>query len=182
MAGRLLNSTFELIARGSIRQVEPLHVLDLSQIADAFREVYNSNHTGKVVLQVKDKSLVPVVPIDPHPIVLDQNATYVLVGGLGGLGRSLAKLLVENGARKIAFISRSGADTEEKVQLINILGSQGCLAKSYSCDICDRTQLALTLNQISSEMAHIRGVIQAAAIIKVSIHRLLSAYRTLILL
>ena len=180
MAGRLLDSTLELIACGSVREIEPLHVLDLSQITDTFREVYNSNYIGKVVLQVKDESLVPIVPIDPHPIALDRNATYILVGGLGGLGRSLAKLLVENGARNIAFISRSGTDTEEKIQLLNLLGSQGCLAKSYSCDICDKTQLALILDQISSEMAHIRGVIQAAAVIKVSIHSLISAYRTLI--
>jgi fatty acid synthase len=35
-------------------------------------------------------------------------ASYVIIGGIGGLGASLARFLVENGARHIVLTSRSG--------------------------------------------------------------------------
>jgi NAD(P)-dependent dehydrogenase (short-subunit alcohol dehydrogenase family) len=111
--------------------------------------------------------VVPVVPLNLHPLLLDSDATYVLVGGLGGLGRSLGKLLVKHGARNLAFISRSGATLEEQIAFIADIEGQGVTTKVYRCDVCDRGQLEETLGNCGREMPRIRGVIHGAAVIRV---------------
>jgi KR domain len=41
------------------------------------------------------------------------DVAYLLVGCLGGLGRSLTTFMMERGARDFVFLSRSGADKPE---------------------------------------------------------------------
>ncbi len=43
-----------------------------------------------------------------HPISLDPSATYLVVGGLGGLGLDIIEFLAAHGARHAAIFCRSG--------------------------------------------------------------------------
>tara|TARA_R110002060_G_scaffold51583_1_gene62594 strand:- start:872 stop:1495 length:624 start_codon:yes stop_codon:yes gene_type:complete len=101
--------------------------------------------------------------------MLSPEATYVLVGGLGGLGRSLAMFMVQHGAKHLAFFSRSGATSEGQLNFMNSLKQQGIDARAYACDICDKSQLEVVLQQCSQEMPKIRGVIQGAAVLRVRV-------------
>lgn len=66
-------------------------------------------HRGKLVLSFnEDKVEAPVLCKAKDSLKLDSEATYLLVGGLGGLGRSLAMELIASGCQHLAFISRSG--------------------------------------------------------------------------
>jgi len=107
------------------------------------------------------------MPRVEHLLELRPDATYVLVGGLGGLGRSLSGLLVKRGAKHLAFFSRSGAVSEEQITFLNDLERQGVDSRAYACDICDKTMLAATIQKCKEEMPPIRGVIQGAAVIRV---------------
>ena len=62
---------------------------------------------AKVVLKASEHSVIPALPHDAHPLQLRPDATYVLVGGLGGLGRGLAIYLADHGAKHFAFFSRT---------------------------------------------------------------------------
>ena len=44
---------------------------------------------------------------------------YLLVGGMGGFGRSIATWMAEKGAKKMAFVSRSGSSTPAAKQLVS---------------------------------------------------------------
>lgn len=48
-----------------------------------------------------------------------------MVGCLGGLGRSLAKWMVNQGARDLIFLSRSGTEKETAAQLVHDLEATG---------------------------------------------------------
>lgn len=77
---------------------------------------------------------------------------------------------MKNGAKNLAFFSRSGATTDEQVKFLDKLLAEGIQSKVYACDICDRTSLAVAVQKCTNEMTSIRGVIQGAAVIKVRYH------------
>lgn len=98
---------------------------------------------------------------------LRSDATYLLAGGLGGLGRSIAKLLVSNGVKHLAFLSRSGVASKQAAAFIEELKQEGADARVYRADICDETSLEDVIKrQVAVDMPPIRGVFQCAAVVK----------------
>lgn len=84
--------------RGAITPITPLTVFDAAKIEDAMRLMQKGSHMGKVVVTmpstfegVEAPSLKPVLSLRP-------DASYILVGGLGGLGRAVAVWMAEAGA------------------------------------------------------------------------------------
>lgn len=110
-----------------------------------------------------DASVVSYGENPLKPAELDPKATYVLVGGLGGLGKAVADLLVKRGACNLLFLSRSGIKSAEDAQFIKSLFERGCQAIVASVDICNATELSKTL--VSANMPPIKGAIQCAAVI-----------------
>lgn len=105
--------------------------------------------------------------IRPLYQALCSNSTYLLAGGLGGLGRSICELLVKNGAEHIAFLSRSGASSEASRLFIEDLTKKGIDVQVYQADICDSKALEKVIQQdILLDMPPIHGVFQCAAVIK----------------
>jgi hypothetical protein len=147
LVSRLLGSAFTMVHDNSIREARPLYIQPLFHILNAFKEAQERTH-GKVVLKFSPEDLVPVISHEAHPLLLESSATYVLIGGLGGLGRSLTGLLVEHGAKNLAFISRSGGVSDDHIKFLTDLKRQGVDARAYACDICDRTQLVETVQNV----------------------------------
>lgn len=108
--------------------------------------------------------------IKPLHQALSGTDTYILAGGLGGLGRSICELLIRNGARHIAFLSRTGTSSEASQRLFKDLCNEGIDARVYMVDICDAEALTKVMKEeICQEMPPIKGVFQCAATIKDSI-------------
>ncbi|KAI0451165.1 hypothetical protein F5B21DRAFT_516907 [Xylaria acuta] len=92
--------------------------------------------------------------------------TYVLVGCLGGLGRSLAKWMMEHGARHFAFISRSGASKPEAARVIaSIQERPGTSTRVYRTDASDEVAMQCVIYSLQAERP-IRGVVHAAMVLK----------------
>lgn len=161
-----MRKTFDLVRSGIIHAPTPVTVFDYSSMEYAFREMAQGKHTGKFVLSMSPQTMVPVIPLDTNPLVLLPKATYVLVGGLGGLGRGIASFLAQHGAKNLAFISRSGNSRPESQKLMEELMTSGVSARSYACDITDRSMLAAVISQIQEYMPPIMGVIQAAMVLQ----------------
>ena len=166
LLGRLYQKTFELIREGAVGPVRPVTVYHYSEIEKAFRFMQQAKHVGKIVLKVHSEDMVPVIPRNPHPLILNDAATYVLVGGLGGIGRAVATYLAEHGAKHLAFISRSGASKPEAQKAIEELHSLGVDAVAYACDVADASALEATITKMSAEMPRIKGVIQSAMVLE----------------
>ncbi|TGJ80976.1 hypothetical protein E0Z10_g7787 [Xylaria hypoxylon] len=98
--------------------------------------------------------------------ILSSEGTYVLVGCLGGLGRSLTKWMMENGARHFAFISRSGAGKPEAARVIeNIQKCTGTSTRVYRADASNEVAMQCIIYSLQAERP-IRGVVHAAMILK----------------
>ncbi|KAK7990733.1 hypothetical protein PG990_015013 [Apiospora arundinis] len=105
---------------------------------------------------------------------LQTDATYVLAGGLGGLGRNIATFLVDLGARHLCFLSRSSttASPDTETFLANLRKRQVSVS-AYKCDIADIRSLRAALQQCRQEHPPIKGIIQCAMVLRdVSFHKM----------
>ena len=165
-AGKLLQKVFSLVRNGELKAVKPVLVFDYSNIEQAFRTVQEDQIDGKVVLSLTEKSMVPALLHNTNVLKLSSNATYVLAGGLGGIGRALAIYLAEHGAGHLAFLSRTGRLLPQAQEVLDQLRRRNVHAAVYACDITDQEQLKETILKIQTEMPQIKGVIQAATVLK----------------
>lgn len=126
----------------------------------------NGFHTGKIVLKATEKSVIPALPHDAHPLKLHSDATYVLVGGLGGLGRGLAPYMADHGAEHLAFFSRTGDVQPAAQKMLDELRERGVEANIYVCDVTNPEALKSAITQISNELPSIKGVIHGAMVLR----------------
>ncbi|KAI1322673.1 KR domain-containing protein [Xylariaceae sp. FL0255] len=90
------------------------------------------------------------------------DATYLLVGVLGGLGRQIALWMAKRGARHITFLSRGGAIAPEASKTIEILHNQGVETLVLSADVSSLEILSRAVAEINP-LYPVRGVLNAAA-------------------
>jgi acyl transferase domain-containing protein/acyl carrier protein len=96
--------------------------------------------------------------------ILRSDGTYMITGGLGGLGIAVARWLVNQGARHLVLIGRSGASSaaQAAVSEMERAGAQVVIA---CADVSQEKQIADVLQEIQSSMPALRGIIHAAGII-----------------
>ncbi|KAK3297391.1 uncharacterized protein B0H64DRAFT_457551 [Chaetomium fimeti] len=166
---RVLSEVARLAGRKVIGPIHPVTVFPMRQVARAFRLLQTGKHTGKVVLSVAPDEQVRVLPRAPAP-KLRPGASYLLVGGVGGLGRSIAHWMVDHGARNLILLSRN-AGKQNSGLFISQLRKAGCHVVAISCDIANEQALRRALDRCKSEegLPPIRGVIQGAMVLKDSI-------------
>lgn len=75
--------------------------------------------------------------------------------------------MVNQGAKNLVLISRSGLTRHTARKFADELGDIGCNVAVFSCDIADERQLSKVLKKCADSMPPIRGVIQAAMALKV---------------
>ena len=156
----------DLYRQGVIKPLNHIKTFDISRLEQAMMQFAKGTHLGKVVVTFQDpRSMLKVRP-SLKQVCLDANATYLLVGCLGGLGRSISTWMAEHGARNLLYLSRSGSSNPEAVALLEDLRTMGVTTRVAKCDIANRESLFATVSQ--AELP-IKGVIQAAMVVGDSI-------------
>lgn len=101
--------------------------------------------------------------------MLREDATYLIVGGGGGIGRSIARRMVERGARHIVLLSRSGKTTSELDELISDSRLVGASIYIRRCDVAEKTDVTALLTDLQNTLPPIRGLVHAAMVLRVGI-------------
>ncbi|KAG5927025.1 Type I Iterative PKS, partial [Claviceps africana] len=144
----------------------------IDALGDALRHVQEMPFQGLCTVSAEpdDDVMVPVAYKETGKRLedaIDPEGTYLLAGGLGGLGKSVAELLVAHGAKHLAFVSRSGASSASSRTFMASLEERGVDARAYCADICDEEALGrLVTESMAAEMPPVRGVFQCAAVIR----------------
>jgi zearalenone synthase (highly reducing iterative type I polyketide synthase) len=162
IAGQILQDAFNLVHKGVLYAPTPLTAYPIGEIETAFRTMQRGKHRGKLVLSYPEGALAKVYCRARDALKLDPTATYLIVGGLGGLGRSLAREFVTCGAQHIAFLSRSGAAGIENSSLIEEISARGARVKAYSADVADKSSFLMAMEKCSRELPPVRGVVQVS--------------------
>ncbi|MCJ1377213.1 hypothetical protein MMC17_000305 [Xylographa soralifera] len=159
---KLMAELGDLHRKGVIRPIDYIKTFDISQLEQAMMYFAKGTHLGKVVITFKNpKAIIQVRPTATR-VTFDSSATYLLVGCLGGLGRSISMWMAERGARNLVYLSRSGADKPEAARLLEALRKLGVVAEIIRCNITVQREVKAAVQQIQSP---IRGVIQAAMVV-----------------
>ncbi|KAM0522380.1 hypothetical protein ACHAPE_001969 [Trichoderma viride] len=166
MAG-ILRNTFEFMEQGIFKPAISVTVHPISQIERAMDSMKSTENLESIALSFSPDDLIPVLcKPESRSLKLSGDSTYLIVGGLGDLGRSLARFLVDSGARHICFISRSGAVQDVQKQLVTDLTSSGVDVQVYKCDIASFSALKDMLALCSREMPPISGAIHSALVLR----------------
>ncbi|KAK4446921.1 reducing polyketide synthase rads1 [Podospora aff. communis PSN243] len=165
--GEILSDVFKLLAEGILRPAQPLTVYPVGRVEEAFRTMQQGKHLGKMILSfTADDGRAPILHRARDSLKLDPAATYLIVGGLGGLGRSLAMEFAASGARHIAFLSRSGDTKPEAKAVIEQLAARGVQARIYRADVADEVSFLRAMDDCSRELPPVKGVVQMAMVLR----------------
>lgn len=166
--GRILRELVRLLETRAVAPVHPVSIYSLGEVSKAFRLLQTGKHTGKVVLSVSPHETVPVIARVPRAR-LRHDASYLLVGGMGGIGLSVAHWMVSHGAKNMILLSRSASSNHNTGPVVEELRAAGCRVKPINCDVSNAADLAVALRACEEDgLPPVRGVIQAAMVLQVS--------------
>ena len=97
---------------------------------------------------------------------LKDDQTYLVVGGLGGIGKALVRHLADLGAKHIATLSRSGGDNEGTRALVKEMSEAGVDLIIQQGSVTEMKDLKKLRDRVGERT--IRGIIQGAMVLQVS--------------
>ncbi|KAE8858793.1 hypothetical protein PTNB73_08273 [Pyrenophora teres f. teres] len=152
--------------RNTMLPPQPLTVFSGSQLEEAFRSLQSGRNSGKAVIAFSPEDLVPIVPTSRPGWSFASDATYVIAGGSGGLGRSMARYMATHGAKHILLLSRSGSGSPQVSELIRELQQDGVTVVAPSCDVSDAHALKTVIHDLRDQMPPIQGCIQGSMVLR----------------
>ncbi|PYI12621.1 hypothetical protein BO78DRAFT_457054 [Aspergillus sclerotiicarbonarius CBS 121057] len=159
----LLSRTVEMLESGAIRPITPMKTFSAVHIEDSFRYMQKGTHLGKIVVTMPEGGAgLPLAPTVPD-LTLRPDASYLLVGGLGGLGRAVATWLVEKGARHLIFFSRSAGRSDRDQKFIKELEFQGCTIQTVRGSVMNAADVTSILKVATRP---IKGVLQMSMVLR----------------
>ncbi|KAF2733888.1 hypothetical protein EJ04DRAFT_604239 [Polyplosphaeria fusca] len=159
---RAMNAVFDWLEKGNIRPI-PVLIYSISQLQDAVRMIQEKPDTSKIVIEAPKEALVST---RFRPLTLDRSATYIVVGGLGKLGRQINDHLSELGAGHIVLITRRSLPADEKRKLEIALGSRDTQVHILNCDISLPQDVARLSEFLAAHLPPVKGIIQASMILQ----------------
>jgi len=164
--GRLWELTVGLYRQSQIPAPQ-LRIRNITELNDCVASFSDSFEAGKtVIMHEESDGTLQALPSRPR-LRLRPDATYFLVGALGGLGRSLTSWMMRKGARNFTFLSRSGADSKQASTLVCELKASGASVQIFRGDAGVREGVENAMKNVPTDRP-IRGVIQAAMVLRVS--------------
>lgn len=164
---RVMKSVMDALETKKIGPMYPITAMGISDVEKALRLLQGGKTTGKLVLTHGAQEQVKATHPRLNKNMFSENGSYIVLGGTGGLGRSIAKWMVNKGAGNVVLVSRSG--TNQKVEeLIQKLGTLGSKIQVKSCDIANASSVDALVRDCSVSLAPVRGVIHATMVLRVS--------------
>jgi NAD(P)-dependent dehydrogenase (short-subunit alcohol dehydrogenase family)/acyl carrier protein len=128
---------------------------------------------------VEDRAEVPVAAAATASALIRPEASYLITGGLGGLGLGVAEWMVEQGARHLVLVGRSGA-SETSQQAIDRMRAFGAQVQVARVDVSDSDSLRQLIEGLRPPLAgviHAAGVLEDSTLLKLDsarLHRVLA--------
>ena len=98
-------------------------------------------------------------PAAPPPVRGD--ASYLITGGLGGLGLAVARWLADHGARTLALVGRT---IPAELPEVAALRAAGVTVWVRQADVSDPAAVAAVIKEARRELPPLRGVVHSAGV------------------
>ncbi|CAG8957353.1 hypothetical protein HYFRA_00010779 [Hymenoscyphus fraxineus] len=166
IVGDTLGTALDMIKENKASIAYPLHEFQISEVEKAFRFIQTGTSSGKVVITVAEDDEVSAILETDCRYTFDSESTYIVAGGLGGIGRSASRWMVSRGVRYLILLSRSGAQAQESIDLVEELGKGGVTVETPPCDVSDAAKLESVLADCALRLPPIKGCIQASMVLR----------------
>ena len=158
----LLNLMLEQYKTGNFKPITPITTFDAERVQDAFRFMQKGSHTGKIIIKFPKNNSLPLTPTTPAPRFRG-DASYLLAGGLGGLGKAIAGWMASHGAKHLLFLSRSSGKSQEDQAFLKELNLMGCSTQCFQCSVADHDAVKHAIELAPLPVA---GVMQMAMVLR----------------
>ena len=151
--GRVLRAVMERMGGEELRPL-PRSVWGMGEAAAAMEYLRSGRSVGKLALRV------PVMSRGG----LRADGTYLVTGGLGGVGLEVAGWLAEQGARSVVLNGRREPDEQAKAVLEGLRG-RGVDVRVELADVADGEAVAGMLARMDAALPPLAGVIHSVGVL-----------------
>lgn len=138
------------LASGALQPL-PLRAYALNDAQAAFRTMAAGRHVGKLVL----------VPPRAADLQIRGDGTYLVTGGLGGIGLATAEWLAKRGAGQLVLLGRRGPGEADRDALEKMRAS-GAEVIALACDIADPEAVRALWRDTLGSCPPLRGIVHSA--------------------
>lgn len=168
-----LSTITHMVQEDTIAPIHPITKIAASEVKTGLRKLQAGQNIGKIVVtmghddRVLAESRSPLRRDGSTSTLLRPDATYVIAGGTGGIGRALVPWMIGRGAKNVVILGRS-ASTNLKVQEIlkRYEGTDVCV-RAIPCDAGSHTDM-IRASQAIRDLPRVRGVVHSAICLSVS--------------
>ncbi|PKY01155.1 polyketide synthase [Aspergillus campestris IBT 28561] len=138
----------------------------VSNLANGLDALESDPRVHSIIVTVGENDVVKTLTPKEPSSLFRPDASYVLVGGLGGIGRATSIWMAETGARTLVFLNRSGLSQESSKAAARALKEKGIRVIVRACDVSDSDQVSKIMRDLKDTAPPIRGLIHAAMVVK----------------
>jgi acyl transferase domain-containing protein/NADPH:quinone reductase-like Zn-dependent oxidoreductase/acyl carrier protein len=162
LSGRLLKETAELLGK---RQVTPLPVASFAagSVTQAMAALDDATQIHKVVLAFTAPRVMVMRGVNTQ--VIRPQRSYLVTGGLGGLGLEILRWLTAQGAQSIVLMGRS-QPSESALRQIDAVRAQGVTVTTVQADVSEAADVTRVLGVIDQSLPLLAGVIHSAGVLE----------------
>ncbi|OAA60318.1 Beta-ketoacyl synthase [Niveomyces insectorum RCEF 264] len=163
---RVLDDVFRLLGYGLIKPISPTTVMPISNIEAAFRALQSGKVHGKILVTGGSEDMVKATYSEKaFDGILRGDATYVIIGGTGGIGRSITNWMAGRGAKSIVLVSRSETISPKVAEVIQNAAALGVKVIVRRCDVSNSQEVESMVAEISAQLPPVRGVVHSAMVL-----------------
>ncbi|KAI0179166.1 ketoacyl-synt-domain-containing protein [Hypoxylon sp. FL1284] len=156
----ILDEILSLFSKGIFKPLKRLISLGMAQLADGL-DVIQQTSLHPIVVLAHSGDLV-MASHHASRCFLNPKGTHIIIGGTGGLGRRIAKWMVEHGARHIVLISRRGGGQSGEVQQLISEARDKAEIVVKACDIASEEDVYRLVRECTESLPPICGMVHAA--------------------
>jgi acyl transferase domain-containing protein/acyl carrier protein len=163
----MLRQLMQQFQEGQLKPI-PQMVFPIQNAVSAFRYLQQAKHIGKIVVSqqsnVVESKTFHDTSLPEQQLAFREDGTYLITGGLGGLGLLVARWMVKKGAQHLVLAGRSGANDLVRSQLRE-LEQSGAEVVVAQTDVSDEKQVARLLAEIELSKRPLRGIMHAVGVL-----------------
>ncbi|KAF2186885.1 putative polyketide synthase [Zopfia rhizophila CBS 207.26] len=163
---RLVNDVSRSLKYGKLVPIQAASVISIAEVSQAFKLARSTPSSSKIVVVPHHDDIVKINPSKEVVKLFKEDATYILIGGTGGLGRGMTRWMAAKGAKHIVLLSRSGSVTGHAKTLVDDLAPLGVNVAVHSCNVAKKEDVDTLLETKLTGLPPIRGVIHGAMILR----------------
>ncbi|KAI0002760.1 ketoacyl-synt-domain-containing protein [Xylariaceae sp. FL0662B] len=158
----ILREVMEHFSQGVFKPLKKVLVLQMMNIGKGLQMIQQGSLHPIVVSTQKGDQVKALH--HASKCFLNPNGTHIIIGGTGGLGRSMARWMVNHGARYIVLVSRSGEKGTELRRLMNETQDRATII-ARACDIANEEEVVRLVGECIEALPAICGIVHAAMVL-----------------